>query len=193
MKSRLGFAVAVHVDPEILILDEVLAVGDLLFKRKCYAKMEEFFNGNKTIIYVSHDTNSVTQLCSRAIFIDEGKIILDGDAKTVTTYYQKYLFATKENKSKVRDDIKKKSIALEGSKNDVNNLAQDVKIEEKSESFFLDNFIPKSKVEYKNYDVEIIDPHIETTSGKRVNVLMHGENYKYKYKVKYKRLLSVIM
>ena len=59
MKSRLGFAVAVHIDPEILILDEVLAVGDILFRRKCYAKMEEFFKGGKTIIYVSHDANSV--------------------------------------------------------------------------------------------------------------------------------------
>ena len=89
MKSRLGFAVAVHIDPEILILDEVLAVGDVLFKRKCYAKMEEFFKGGKTIIYVSHDANSVNELCTRAVFLDAGTIILDSDAKTVTSYYQK--------------------------------------------------------------------------------------------------------
>ena len=81
MKARLGFSVAVHVDPEILILDEVLAVGDALFKRKCYAKMEEFFNADITILYVSHDANSVNRLCSRAILIEQGEVLLDGDPR----------------------------------------------------------------------------------------------------------------
>jgi len=92
MKSRLGFSVAVHVDPEILILDEVLAVGDALFKRKCYAKMEEFFKAGKTIIYVSHDSNSVNQLCNRAVLIHEGNIIMDGAPNEVTKFYEKLLF-----------------------------------------------------------------------------------------------------
>ncbi len=105
MKSRLGFAVAVHIDPEILILDEVLAVGDVLFKRKCYAKMEEFFKGGKTILFVSHDANSVKELCSRAIFLDEGNIILDSDPKTVTTYYEKYLFSNDKEMQKLKDEI----------------------------------------------------------------------------------------
>lgn len=104
MKSRLGFAVAVHIDPEILILDEVLAVGDVLFKRKCYAKMEEFFKEGRTIIYVSHDANSVNELCSRAVFLHNGDIILDDTPKTVTQLYEKSLFS--KDKELVFNEIK---------------------------------------------------------------------------------------
>ena len=105
MKSRLGFAVAVHIDPEILILDEVLAVGDILFKRKCYAKMEEFFKGGKTIIYVSHDANSIKQLCTRAIFLLEGSIIMDSDAKSVTQQYERYLFANEKDQDHIKKEL----------------------------------------------------------------------------------------
>lgn len=105
MKSRLGFAVAVHIDPEILILDEVLSVGDVLFKRKCYTKMEEFFNSGKTIIYVSHDTNSINHLCTRAVFLLDGNIILDADPKTVTQYYEKYLFSDKQDQASLKQEL----------------------------------------------------------------------------------------
>jgi len=92
MKSRLSFAVAIHIDPDILILDEVLSVGDALFKRKCYAKMEEFFNGGKTVIYVSHSAQSIVEICSRAVMLFEGEIILDDTPKIVTDFYQKMLY-----------------------------------------------------------------------------------------------------
>ena len=105
MKSRLGFAVAVHIEPEILILDEVLAVGDILFKRKCYAKMEEFFKGGKTILYVSHDANSVKELCTRAIFLLEGSIIMDSDAKSVTQQYERYLFANEKDQDNIKKEL----------------------------------------------------------------------------------------
>ena len=105
MKSRLGFAVAIHIEPEILILDEVLSVGDVLFKRKSYAKMQEFFESGKTIIYVSHNTNEVNRLCTRAVFLLDGEIIMDGDPKTITKYYEKYLFAKKANQAKIKQEI----------------------------------------------------------------------------------------
>jgi ABC-type polysaccharide/polyol phosphate transport system ATPase subunit len=104
MKSRLGFSVAVHIDPEILILDEVLSVGDALFQRKCFAKMEAFFEGGKTIIFVSHDINSVNELCSRAIFLFEARVLLDSDTRIVTNYYQKYIFS---NNKDIKRDIEK--------------------------------------------------------------------------------------
>ena len=93
MKSRLGFAVAVHVEPDILILDEVLAVGDAAFKRKCFAKMEEFFKAGKTVLFVSHDANSVNKLCTRAVLLHGGNIILDGEPKDVTRFYEKLAYA----------------------------------------------------------------------------------------------------
>ena len=105
MKSRLGFAVAVHVDPEILILDEVLAVGDIFFRRKCYAKMEEFFKGGKTVIYVSHDINTIIELCSRAILLESGKVLLDHDARTVTTYHEKLMFSSGSKARQIKKEI----------------------------------------------------------------------------------------
>lgn len=105
MRARLAFAVSVNVDPDILILDEVLAVGDELFRRKCYARMEEFFKGGKTMLFVSHDANSINQLCTRAILLDKGQCILEGPTKMVTMNYQKYLSAKKENITTVRQEI----------------------------------------------------------------------------------------
>jgi len=185
MKSRLGFAVAVHVDPEILILDEVLAVGDALFKRKCYAKMEEFFKAGKTIIYVSHDANSVNQLCNRAVLIHEGKILMDAEPKEVTKFYEKLLFSKAENTQRVVAEITKKA----KSKNTVNPNNNPVRLTQKQESvngqektlnsYYIKNLKPKSTVDYQNYDINIIDPHITTLEGKRVNVLVRGEEYLY--------------
>jgi lipopolysaccharide transport system ATP-binding protein len=106
MKARLAFAVSVNVVPDILILDEVLSVGDVLFRRKCFARMEQFFKGGKTILFVSHDTNSVNQLCTRAVLLDGGEILLDANPKTVTMYYEKMLFAKSENAQKIRREIR---------------------------------------------------------------------------------------
>ncbi len=70
MKTRLAFSIAINLDPEILIIDEVLAVGDELFKRKCYAKMEELFNSSCSVIFVSHSLGAINEFCSRAILVD---------------------------------------------------------------------------------------------------------------------------
>jgi ABC-type polysaccharide/polyol phosphate transport system ATPase subunit len=87
MKARLAFAVSVNIDPDILILDEVLSVGDAVFKEKSYDKIKEFFENGKTILYVSHSMESVKTLCNRAIFIDKGKLIMDGDPGSVVEKY----------------------------------------------------------------------------------------------------------
>jgi ABC-type polysaccharide/polyol phosphate transport system ATPase subunit len=88
MKARLAFAVSVNIDPDILILDEVLSVGDASFKEKSYAKIKEFFSNGKTILYVSHSMESIKNLCSRAILIEHGKLIMDGDpAAVIKEYY----------------------------------------------------------------------------------------------------------
>ncbi|MDZ7776450.1 MAG: Wzt carbohydrate-binding domain-containing protein [Bacteroidales bacterium] len=106
MKARLAFAVSINIDPEILILDEILAVGDELFKRKCFARMEKFFKGGKTILFVSHSVQSINQICTKAVFLNKGEIILKGPTKMVTAQYERYLYSQKENKDKVRNEIK---------------------------------------------------------------------------------------
>ncbi len=87
MTLRLAFAVAAHLNPEILIIDEVLAVGDAAFQKKCLGKMESVANQGRTIFFVSHNLPAVTRLCERAILLDEGKLCHDGASHTVVNAY----------------------------------------------------------------------------------------------------------
>lgn len=87
MKARLGFAVATMVYPDILIVDEILSVGDYKFRQKCQKRMAEMMAGGTTLLYVSHDIATVRSLCSHAIWIDKGEIKLMGDAQDVCDAY----------------------------------------------------------------------------------------------------------
>lgn len=90
MKVRLAFAVAAHLDPEILIIDEVLAVGDAEFQKKCLGKMEEVAGREgRTVLFVSHDMAAVKKLCTRAILLEAGKITVEGTPTEVVDYYLK--------------------------------------------------------------------------------------------------------
>lgn len=91
MFVRLAFSVAIHVDPEILIVDEALAVGDTRFQMKCMDKFVEFMNAGKTVIIVSHDLNMIKRFCKRAIWLNDGSLVMDGDADTVTDRYNDFL------------------------------------------------------------------------------------------------------
>jgi ABC-type polysaccharide/polyol phosphate transport system ATPase subunit len=97
MKTRLAFSVSVNIDPDILILDEVLAVGDAAFKTKSYDKIREFFDKKKTILFVSHSPDSIKTLCNRAILIDKGKLIMDGDPESVVKKYVSLMPGKKMN------------------------------------------------------------------------------------------------
>src|SRR6185312_9622038 len=81
MRLRLGFAVAAHLDPDVLIVDEVLAVGDAAFQRKCISAMENLRGGNRTVLFVSHNLAAVENLCERCIWIDGGQIRMDGETR----------------------------------------------------------------------------------------------------------------
>jgi lipopolysaccharide transport system ATP-binding protein len=87
MYVRLGFSVAAHMEPEILIVDEVLAVGDGRFQKKCMTKMRDVGRHGQTILFVSHDMSAISRLCKRAILLDEGKIVRDGLAHDVVSQY----------------------------------------------------------------------------------------------------------
>lgn len=81
MYMRLAFSVAIFVDPEILLIDEILAVGDLAFQEKCMKRMEEFKKSGVTIVFVSHSMGSVRNFCSRVLYLKEGKLVYDGEVK----------------------------------------------------------------------------------------------------------------
>lgn len=91
MYVRLAFAVAVHFEPEILILDEVLAVGDLSFRDKCFEKMEQFRRGGSTIILVSHDLMSIKRFCDRAALFDAGRLLELGEPESIIGSYVKLI------------------------------------------------------------------------------------------------------
>lgn len=87
MRLRLGFAVAAHLDPDILLVDEVLAVGDAEFQKKCLDSMDELRGGGRTVIFVSHNMAAVENLCRRVIWIDKGRVHMDGTAEEVVRAY----------------------------------------------------------------------------------------------------------
>jgi lipopolysaccharide transport system ATP-binding protein len=87
MFVRLAFAVAAHLDPEILVVDEVLAVGDLTFQKKCLGKMGEVSRGGRTVLFVSHNMAAIENLCTRGIVLHQGKLCFDGTSKAAIQYY----------------------------------------------------------------------------------------------------------
>jgi len=87
MHTRLAFAVATEVDPDILIVDEILAVGDAAFQEKCFDRIRRFRESGKTILMVSHSIQQIVTHCDRAILLDHGSLIADGDPDTVAEQY----------------------------------------------------------------------------------------------------------
>ncbi len=87
MKVRLGFAVAAHLEPDILVVDEVLAVGDIAFKKKCLGKMDEVSQSGRTVLYVSHEMSTVTNLCQRAYVLNGGRIVHEAPAQDAVEWY----------------------------------------------------------------------------------------------------------
>ncbi|MBQ9119546.1 MAG: ABC transporter ATP-binding protein [Lachnospiraceae bacterium] len=88
MKARLGFSIATIVEPEILILDEVLSVGDAKFKKKSEKKIKDMFDKGITVLFVSHSIGQVRSLCDKAIILEKGRLIAQGDVETVTAIYE---------------------------------------------------------------------------------------------------------
>jgi lipopolysaccharide transport system ATP-binding protein len=106
MAARLGFSVAIHVDPAVLIVDEALAVGDARFVAKCMRKVKDIQANGSTIIFVSHDVSSVRTLCQRAFWLDKGRLVDEGDVFPVTGRYMAFMMRDdKASDDAVRDEV----------------------------------------------------------------------------------------
>ncbi len=212
MYVRLAFAVAVMADPEILIVDEALAVGDAAFQRKCFSRIWSFLERGKTLLFVSHSQQMVMELCDRAILLDQGELLLDGDPKYVLDHYQKLLFCKEERRSDVRAAIQlmqndpDRATALlleqephaaeqvrEGKYHGAIKTCDDtwnrpaISIVTDAEDIFDPDLAPKSTVEYPSTGAHISDPRLETSDGRRVNNVRRGVTYYYTYDCRFER------
>jgi ABC-2 type transport system ATP-binding protein len=89
MKARLGFSIATVVDPEILILDEVFAVGDAKFRKKSEKKIKSMFKDGVTVLFVSHNIEQVKRICNKAIVLEKGTLIASGNVEEISEFYEK--------------------------------------------------------------------------------------------------------
>lgn len=112
MRARLGFAISVTVDPDILIVDEALSVGDRAFSEKSLAKMQEFKNRGKTMIFVSHSIAQMRQFCDKILWLEYGKIKEYGEANEVLQNYEDFLKEFKNLNKQQREEYRKKALSL---------------------------------------------------------------------------------
>lgn len=174
MFARLAFACAINVDPDILIVDEVLSVGDMAFQLKCFKKFEQFKNNGKTIIFVTHNINDVMTNCSRVIILENGKKTFDGSVKDGVNRYKKIIV---------------------GLNPDEENVSEEIEINENSEERHTDNGETwKDKmnqnpnmIEYGNKEAEVIDYGVFDKDGNLVNMFDNGDVITFKSKIKFNK------
>ncbi len=186
MSARLAFAVAINVDPDILIVDEALSVGDEAFQRKCFARIAQIKERGGTILFVSHSAGTVVELCDRAVLIDNGERLFTGVPKRVVALYQKLIYAPLERIAEIREEVR----ALDGREIEVDTAITELATEAVSvlraiedTAHYDEGLLPTSTIEYASLGARITDVRIEDLSGRRVNVLVHGHRYKYRYRV----------
>jgi len=165
MFSRLGFSVAAHVNPDILLVDEVLAVGDISFQAKCAEKMRELLRSGTTIMLVSHNLVLVQSLCRRIILLDKGQIIKEGAAHEVIPFYENSISQQKEDelRKKIKNNDSKVRIQVESPVIFKNVEFSDGPKGETKDIFFVKDalsikmhFLAKKAIPYPIFSVEIV-------------------------------------
>lgn len=162
MFVRLAFAVAINIDPEILVVDEALSVGDVFFQAKCYHKFEEFKKQGKTILFVSHDLSSVSKYCDRVILLNKGVKLDEGSPKQMVDLYKQLLVGQDPVKQQEADKEKKAAVQSEGTGN------------------FQAN---PNMLEYGNRMAEIIHFEVLDDRGMLSNTIEKGTEFKIRMKV----------
>lgn len=188
MSVRLAFAVQAMVPKEVLIVDEALAVGDELFQRKCYAKIEEFKKQGGTILFVSHSASHIIELCDRAVMLDSGEVLLVGNSKKVVNLYQKLIYAPADKrdqlKAEIRLHISDPGKQITQSFNDSNTISKKTN-ENTNDEIYDPHLVPKDTIHYETRGAEIFDAEIITLSGQKANLLRSGGKYIWRYYVKF--------
>ena len=174
MFVRLAFAVAINIDPDILIVDEALSVGDVFFQAKCYRKFEEFKQKGKTIVFVSHDLNSISRYCDRVILLNKGNILDEGDPKKIVDLYKKILVQRDEVPEELEQDEVEESI--------------------QTGTEFQRPFPRNPEVlEYGDKEAEIVDFTLEDAHGIATNTIQKMEKFTIKMKVHFKEDIDEVI
>ncbi|WP_035764432.1 ABC transporter ATP-binding protein [Butyrivibrio sp. NC2002] len=179
MFVRLAFAVAINIDPEILIVDEALSVGDVFFQAKCYHKFEEFKQQGKTILFVSHDLSTISRYCDRAVLLNQGVILGEGAPKKMIDIYKQvlvgqYPLPTSDVKSLLEDE----DIRAAASKK----IEEEKKAAEKESK--ADDTNP-DVLEYGNSGAKITEFYATDAKGLRTNSVVKGTEFTIHMKVKF--------
>ncbi len=194
MMVRLAFAVAINVDPEILIVDEALSVGDELFQRKCFSRIETIRASGSTILFVSHSGGTIVELCDRAVLMDSGEKLAVGMPKQIVGRYQKLLYAPTDKRETIREQIRQMDEHAELHANTVEAGARQEESHgehtyEPQENFD-PNLMPSSTIEYESHGAYIDSPAVLTLAGEQVNNLVRGKTYRYAYTVRFSKSAS---
>ena len=172
MFVRLAFAVAINIDPEILIVDEALSVGDVFFQSKCYRKFEEFKREGKTILFVSHDLSAISRYCDRAVLLNQGDKVYEGTPKEAIDIYKKVLVDQFHRGSGTAD-------AADGGR------AEDSAGPQDGKKHWRDHFpVNPSLVEYGEKNAEIIDYGIYDEKGLPTSNFIKGSEFTVKMRIR---------
>lgn len=194
MFVRLAFAVAINIEPEILIVDEALSVGDVFFQAKCYRKFEEFKEMGKTILFVSHDLSSIGKYCDRVVLLNKGKKLAEGDAKEMVNLYRRVLVNQYEEpeeavKEETQDAVVEPDDSVtEGEKETVKKPGV-VRREEGNQMKSKLNLNPEV-LEYGSKLAEIEDFAIRDDSGMITNVIEKGQEFSVDMKIRFQEDIS---
>ena len=177
MYLRLAFAVAVHADCDILLIDEALAVGDERFQRKCYARLEDLRSRGVTLVIVSHSPTAVLELCDRALLLDAGAVLMDAAPKGVLARYHQLLFATESRAAAVRAEIESDGAC------EADGVEVPVRAEAPAPEDGYDPALqPESTIRYPVRGGIISECRLTDLEGRPVNLLRHGARYRVSYR-----------
>lgn len=188
MYIRLAFAVAVSVDPEILIVDEALSVGDELFQRKCFARIETIRANGATILFVSHSAGAVVELCDRAVLMDGGELLAQGQPKQIINFYHKLLYSPPDQAAAICEEIRRDS-GRSDSHREVDEAPLNSDGSKDAQETFDPSLNPSSTIEFVSRGARISDIVLLTKDGRQVNGLVRGGRYRFCYKVEFTKSL----
>jgi len=182
MFVRLAFALAINVEPEILIVDEALSVGDVFFQAKCYRRMEEIRKTGTTILMVTHDMGSVIKYCDKVILLNKGEFLAEGPAGEMVDLYKKILAGRMDD---LEADLAKR---LDSNFSDMMELNNDINKTHAKEYHGLmkDKIsINPNKTEYGDGRAEIYDLGLLDSNGELTNLLLKGEEFTIREKIRF--------